>query len=244
MWVHFNFLCKVDTQIKLHKIFRSKISKWQGSLIDGYVLTYHFEFPRAPSDSLYVCLNIRSMSPPANRSLFLSQEQIAQLPREVQDTVTELSSQHLLNPELDKLQIRNYEFDIDKPETLSLYSASVEGILNFASKGSEIALELLDDNRTKQQNWRNDKELVTAINQLVYERLTTENERNWGLHFACNSMCFTTVIEGYLRGILSQSLNGEGYWALGYLDEIEKGDNIREALKRFAPVLPSLRKQR
>jgi hypothetical protein len=49
-------------------------------------------------------------------------------------------------------------------------------------------------------------------------------------------MCFVANIEGYLRGILNQSLDGEGYWVLGYLDEIEKSGHIREALKRFAPV--------
>jgi len=236
MWIHFNFLCNVDTQIRLHKIFRSRISKWEGSLINGCVLTYHFGFPRNPSDSLYLCLNIPSMSPPTNRSLLLSEEQIAQLPIEIQNTATELSSRYFVNHELDKLQIRDYEFDINKPETLSLYNASVEEILNFASKGTEIAIELLNNDRTKSQTWRNDKELASVINQLVHERLITDNERHWGLHFACNSMCFTTNIEGYLRSILSQSSSGEGYWALGYLDEIEKGADIIEALRRFTPV--------
>ena len=236
MWVHFDFLCNAGIQIKLHKDFRSRIGKWQGSLIDGCVLTYHFRFPRNSSDSLYLCLNIPSMSPPANRSLLLSEEQIARLPIEIRNTVTELSSRYFANPELDKLQIRDYEFGINKPETLSVYEASVEEILNFASKGTEIALELLNDDRTKLQTWRNDEELASAINQLVRERLSTDNERRWGLHFVCNSMCFTGNIEGYLRAILSQSLGGEGYWALGYLDEIEKEGNFREALRRFAPV--------
>lgn len=236
MWIHFNFLCDVTTQIKLHKVFRSKISKWQGSLIDGCVLTYHFESIRTPNDSLYVCLNIPSISPPTNRSILLSEAQKTQLPVEIRDIITELSSQYFVNPTLDRLQIRDYEFDIRNPTTLSTYRASVEEILNFASKGTEIALELLNDDRTKRQTWRNDKELATVINQLVHKRLTTENERHWGLHFVCNSMCFVANIEGYLRGVLNQSLDGEVYWVLGYLDEIEKSGHIREALKRFAPV--------
>lgn len=236
MWIHFNFLCDVDTQIKLHRIFRSRISKWRGSLINGCVLTYHFGFPRTPSDSLYVCLNIPSMSPPTNRSLLLSEEQLTQLPMEVRDTMAELSSRYFVNPRLDKLEIRDYEFGINKPETLSLYNASVEEILQFASEGTEIALELLNDDRTKRQTWRNDKELAIVINQLVHERLTTKSERHWGIHFVCNSMCFTTNIEGYLRSILSQSSNGEGYWALGYLVEIESSGSILDALKRFMPI--------
>jgi hypothetical protein len=155
---------------------------------------------------------------------------------EIRDTIAELSSRYFTNPRLDKLEIRDYEFDINKPETLFLYNASVEEILDFASKGTEIALELLNDNRTKRQNWRNDKELAIVINQLVHERLTTENEKHWGLHFVCNSMCFVASIEGYLRGILNQSSDGEGYWMLRYLDEIEKSGDIREALKRFTSV--------
>jgi hypothetical protein len=150
--------------------------------------------------------------------------------------MAELSSRYFIDPELDKLEIRDYEFDINNPETLALYNASVQEILNFASKGTQIALELLNDDRTKKQSWRNDKELATTINQLVHERLTTKSERHWGIHFVCNSMCFTTSIEGYLRSILSQSSNGEGYWALGYLDEIESSGNILEAIKRFTPV--------
>lgn len=236
MWIHFNFLCDVSAQIRLQRIFRSKISEWQGSLINGCVLTYHFQLPRTPSDSLYFCPNVSSMSLPLNRSLLLSEEHIALLPREIRDTLTELSSRYFINPRLDKLEIRDYEFDINKPQTLSLYNASAEQILNFASRGTEIALELLNDERTKSQTWTNDKELATVIKQLVHERLPPENETNWGLHFAANSMGFTGNIEEYLRNIMNQSLSGEGYWALGYLDEIESSGNILDALKRFTPV--------
>ena len=233
MWIHFNFLCDVDTQIKLHKISRCEISKWQGSLIDGCVLTYHFNDPPNP-DSFYACLNILSMNPPASRTIDLSEAQKTQLPKEIRDTMAELSSQYLVNPELD-IQVRDYEYDLRNPKTLSTYEASVEEILNFASEGTEIALEILDDDRTKRQIWRNDKELATVINQLVHERLTTETERFWGLHFVCNSMCFGNI-EGYLRGILNQSLDGEGHRMLGYLYEIEKSGDIREALKRFTSI--------
>lgn len=236
MWIHFNFLCDVNIQIKLQRIFRLKIVEWQGSLVNGCVLTYHFQFPRTPSDSLYFCLNISSMSPTTNRSLLISKEQTTQLPREIRDTMTELSSRYFINPRLDKLEIRDYEFDINNPEALALYNASVGEILNFASKGTEIALDILNDDRTKKKTWANDKELATVISQLVHERLASKSERHWGVHFVCNSMCFTTNIEGYLRSILSQSSNGEGYWALGYLDEIESSGNILEALKRFTPI--------
>ena len=237
MWIHFNFLCDIHTQIKLHKAFRSKVSEWKGSLVNGSVLTYHFQLPRTPSDSLYVCLNIPSMSPPTKRNLLFSEEQITRLPREIRDTMAELSSQYFIEPRLDRLEIRDYEFNIDKPETLSSYNATVEEILNFASEGTEIALELLNDDRTKKQAWRNDKELANTISRLVNERLTTKIERHWGIHFVCNSMCLIPRIEGYLRGILSKFSDGKGYWALGYLYEIESSGNILEAVKRFVPNL-------
>jgi hypothetical protein len=135
------------------------------------------------------------------------------------------------------MEIRDYEYDINRPETLSSYSASAVGeILGFSSEGTEIALKLLNDNRTKQHDWRNDRELVSVINQHINERLATENERYWGLHFVCNPLCFGTHIEKYLRGILDQSFDGEDYWALGYLYEIEMSGDIKEAFKRFLPV--------
>jgi len=224
----------VNTQIKLHKILRCKVSEWQGSLIDGCVLTYHFNNPSEP-DSFYVCLNILSMNPPARRTIDLSEAQKAQLPKDIRETMAELSSKYLVNPESD-MQVRDYEFDLHNPETLSAYKASVEEIRNFSSKGTGIALELLDDDRTKRQIWRNDRELATVINRLVHERLTTENERFWGFHFASNSMFLALCVENYLRGILNLTLDGEGHKVLGYLYEIEKSGDIGEASKRFTSV--------
>jgi hypothetical protein len=138
---------------------------------------------------------------------------------------------------LDKLQIRDYEFDIRNPTTLSTYRASVEEILNFASKGTEIALELLNHYGTREETWKTDREIVTTMKRLVDERLTTENERQWGLHFACNSMFLATIVEKYLRGILSRYFDGENNWALSFLHEIEKNGNFDEAVRRFLPVV-------
>jgi hypothetical protein len=235
LWVHFDFKSKVDMQIKLHKIFRSLVLKWRNSLINGCVLTYHFESPRTPDDSLYACLSIPSMNPPTSRGMYLSEEQKKQIPQEIQDAMADLS-RFLINPQQDKLEIKDYEFELNKPETLSSYNASVAEILNFASKGTEIALELLNDNRTKQLSWRNDGELASTVKQRIDASLVSENERSWGLHFVCNSMCLGTHIEKYLRGILDQSFDGEDYWALGYLYELENSSDIREAFQRFLPL--------
>ena len=217
-------------------MFRSLVLKWRDSLINGCVLTYHFESPRTPDDSLYVCLSIPSMNPPISRNMYLSEEQKTQIPQEIRDAMADLSSRFLVNPQQDKLEIKDYEFELDKPEVMSDYKASVDEILNFASKGTETALELLSDDRTKQLSWKNDKELASTIKQRIDARLVGENERNWGLHFVCNSMCLGTHIEKYIRGLLDQSFDGEDYWALGYLYELENSCDIREAFKRFLPV--------
>jgi hypothetical protein len=176
------------------------------------------------------------MGPLESRSLHLSEEQKTQIPQEIRDTMADLSSTFFVNPQQDRLETKDYEFELNKAETLSGYNASVGEILNSASRGTEVALELLDDERTKGLSWRNDNELANTIKQHIDASLASESERNRGFHFACNSMCFGTHIEKYLRGILSQSFDGQDYWALGYLYELEKSGNIREAFQRFLPV--------
>ncbi|MGD0160454.1 MAG: hypothetical protein ABSB89_09175 [Candidatus Bathyarchaeia archaeon] len=204
--------------------------------MNGCVLTYHFESPRTPDDSLYVCLSIPSMKPVESRSLYISEEQREHIPSEIRDTMSDFSSRFLIDPQRDRLEIKDYEFELGKPEVLSEYNASVDEILNFVSRGTDVALELLDDARTKQLSWTNDKELADTLKERIDARLTSENERNRGFHFVCNSMCFGGHIENYLRGILNQSFDGEDYWALGYLYELEKSGNIKEAFQRFLPV--------
>jgi hypothetical protein len=237
LWIHFSFLCDVSTQIRLHKIFRSKIFEWRGLYIDGSVLTYHFSIPRNPNDSLYVCLNIPSINLPTGRNIQLLELQENQLPEEIRATMTLLAKEYFVDSRLDKLEKRDYQYDLIVGNASSIYNASVDTILNFASKGTEIALDLLYDERTKQKTWKNDKEIAIAVERLVNERLVTQNERHWGLHFTCNSMFLAIIVEKYLRGILNQHFNGESKWALGFLYEIERSGNIQEAGKKFLPIV-------
>ena len=76
MWIHYNFLCDLDTQIRLHKMFRSKISEWyDADLATRSVLTYHFNYPnRREGDSLYLCLEIPSVKLPSSRSYLVPKE--------------------------------------------------------------------------------------------------------------------------------------------------------------------------
>lgn len=119
--------------------------------------------------------------------------------------MTELASQYLVNPNL-SMQMLDYEFELRNPNTLAIYKASsTEEILNFASKGTEIALEILEDGKTKNQTWKNDKEIAVYLMKLINERLTTQNERNNGLHFVCNPLGLWNF-EPYLHSIVSSTL--------------------------------------
>jgi len=145
------------------------------------------------------------MKPPASRSIDLSEAQRSKIPREILARITELASQCLVNPDLN-LQVRDYEFDLRNPNTLAMYRASsTEEILNFASKGTEIALEILEDDRTKNRTWTNDKEIAEHIIQSINERLTTQNERNNGLHFVCNPLGLWNL-ESYLLSVISNTI--------------------------------------
>ena len=225
LWIRFNFACNVNTQIRVHKILRSKISEWQGSLIDGCVLTYHFRYPPSVADSLYACFNVVSMNPSPCRTTYLSESQRNAIPTEIRDTIAGLASQYLVNPKSD-LQVIDYELDIQNSDTQRMYESSVTEVLNFASKGTEIALEVLKDARTKNQTWKNDKEIAVNIIKLINECLATQIERNNGLHFVCNSLGLWNL-EPYIHGIVNNTIPPDSR-ALAQLYQIE---NLRSVFK-------------
>jgi hypothetical protein len=169
---------------------RPKILLWSKDMkIDGVVMTYHSGLlPRTPTDSLYVCLNIPIVNTPTFRSKIISESTIKQIPEEIKTTMQVLFLENL-NLETDSLELIDYEFELlHITNAPTKYNASLEEILNFASKGTEIALELLNDDRTKNKIWSTDKNLSETILRLINQRLTTQIEKKQGLHFVCNSM--------------------------------------------------------
>lgn len=152
LWIHYNFLCDLDTQITLHKIFRSNISEWDNvGLATRSVLTYHFNYPhRHERDSLYLCLEIPSVRLPSSRSNLVPEETLKQTPVEIKNTIRRMTSEHLLNPNMDRLEVRDYEWELISGNASSQYNnAPIEEILRFASKGTEVALNVLSDPKTK-----------------------------------------------------------------------------------------------
>lgn len=239
MWIHFDFECDKETQIRLHKIFRPTISDWKESrLIDGSVLTYHFHIPRLPTDSLYICLNILSVNLPINRSKLLSEETVGQIPEEIKNKMREICSKNLTNPLMDRLEIIDYEFEMQCNNAPIAYDgAPIEEILNFASRGTEIALEILDNPKTRNRTWRTDGEIADSINQSIIQHLTSDRERKWGWHFTCNPTFLLPHIESYLQKIANRRIDGSGYHALNFLYEIEETGNFTEACRHLKSIL-------
>jgi len=192
LWVHFNLLCGGEVQQKLHNVFRRKIKDWEKrKLVTGEVLTYHFNTPSVPTDSLYVCLDIPAVKTPCEHSVQLSNETIEQIPSEIMGSIRQICVENQI-----KFQIRDYELAIrgqkarKESQGISYYrGASVEEILRFASVGTKIALQILDVVETGERSWASDKELA----RFILSRLEEELGKNYfwlpeGWHFVCNPL--------------------------------------------------------
>ena len=226
----------MDAQIKLHKIFRSKISEWlETNLVTRSVLTYHFDYPiRRKHNSLYLCLEIPSVKPPSNRSIPLPEEILKQIPEEISSITQQMTLEYLTNPDLDKMEVLDYEWEMISWDSSKSYdNASIEEILRFASKGTEISLEILNSNKTKNRTWESDRTIVNSINEKVQANLVSDRERHFGLHFACNSACLARGIETIIRRISTNQIDDNGQGILEFLYEIEKTGDFRKAFQLF-----------
>lgn len=236
LWIHFDFLCDLDTQIKLHKIFRSKISEWcDADLVTRSVLTYHYNYPhRDKCDSLYLCLEIPSVRLPSNRSNLVPEETLKQIPVEIRSITRQMTLEYLTNLDLDKLEVIDYEWELISCNASKQYkNAPIEEILRFASKGTEIALEILNSNKTRNRTWETDRTIVNSINKRIQENLVSDREQDLGLHFVCNSACLAKGIETIIRRISTNQIDGNGQGILEFLYEIERTGNFEKARQHF-----------
>ena len=179
LWIHYDFLCDLNTQIKLHKMFRAKISEWSDAeLVTRSVLTYHFHYHiRHECDSLYLCLEIPFVRCPSSRSNLVSEETLTQIPVEIESAIRQMTLKYLTNPQLDKLKVIDYDWELICGNASKQYNnAPIEEILRFASKGTEIALEILGSNKTRNGTWGTDRRIVDSINKRLQENLTTDRE--------------------------------------------------------------------
>lgn len=186
MWVHFNLLCGREAQQRLYNTFRHRIKDWEKrEFVKEAVLTYHFHTPRAPADSLYVCLNIPTVKKPHKRAIQLPSEAIKQIPSEIMSNMKQICGQSRI-----KLEIRDYEFSLKRNKAWRLYrNAPVEEILRFASVGTKIAIQILDLVEIGKRPWASNKELASFI----LSRLKKELGESYfwlreGFHFVCNPL--------------------------------------------------------
>lgn len=192
MWIRFNLSCDGTTQKRLHKIFRQEIKDWENrKMIIGAVLTYHFGNPTRDPETLYLCLDVPAVQTPRERNLQLSDEIISQIPSEIMDKIIQICSQKQV-----RLAIMDYEFDIATACERAIMTgqkyyndAPTEEVLRFASIGTKIALNLLDDIENRKITFINDMELA----DVVLSRLKKELGDNYvwlreAFHFVCNPM--------------------------------------------------------
>lgn len=217
LWIHFDFICEKETQNKIHKIFKNKIIDWKKSeLISRAVLTYHFNIPRKVSDSLYVCLEIPSVKKSIDRTIFLpSYSTIEQLPLEIKNVIMRICEENGIkveyeteNPPLDRLCIKDYELEIEEVKDRTIKEgkryyrdAPVKEVLNFASVGTEIAIEIFG--LVKSSHFKSDLDLKDYI--LLRLRTELGNDYPWieeALHFTCNPLL---INEGDLISAFSRS---------------------------------------
>ncbi len=236
LWIHYNFHCGLETQIKLHKIFRAKISEWfKTDLISRFVLTFHYHpIFQHKCDSLYLCLEISSVRLPSSRSSLVSDEILKQIPVEIESTTRKISSIYLINSPFDKLEVKDYEWELISGNASKVYNnSSIEEILRFASKGTEVALETLGSIKTRNETWGTDANIVNSIKKRIQAILISDRERGYGLHFVCNSAFLAPNVEIIIRKIMKQQIDGNRRGILEFLYEIEKTGNFWEARRRF-----------
>lgn len=95
-----------------------------------------------------------------------------------------------------KLEIKDYKLEVEqakkrREESGRAYykGAAVEEILRFASVGTEIALQILDELESDQEKWSSDAELSNFIFARLRERRWTDYKwMDWALHFVCNPL--------------------------------------------------------
>ncbi|MCJ7635597.1 hypothetical protein MUP77_24805 [Candidatus Bathyarchaeota archaeon] len=147
----------------------------------------------------------------------------------------QMTLEYLTNSDLDKLEVLDYEWEMISWNSSKDYdNAQIEEIIRFSSKGTEIALEILNSSKTRNKTWETDRTIVDSINKRIQENLVSDRERHFGLHFACNSAFLERDhIEKIIRRISANQIDGKGQGILEFLYEIENTGDFRKAFQLF-----------
>lgn len=192
MYIHIDLPCKRETQRSLHQTFRHRIKKWKKSnIVNRAVLTYHYSYPPQPTDSLYLCLDISTVVGKTGPETELSQYEMNQIPPLIINCVREVCHRKNINP-----RFTDYELEIElgkrskEKKGIPYYNgAPVKDILHFASFGTKVAFEVLDQLEENGGIFKSDMDLSRYILSRLKEEFGAHYKwMIWALHFVCNPL--------------------------------------------------------
>jgi hypothetical protein len=172
-------------------MFRHKIAEWkEAGLVSRAVLTYHYNIPSVPSDSLYVCLDLAAVAGEAAEAE-LSWETIGKIPSQISEYFDRVCQENHVG-----YKAIGYMAEMQRAKRSSEQrgkpyydGAPVEEIVRFATLGTEIATEVLDLLETGRVSWRQDAELSDFIISRLRRELGSDYRwMDWALHFVCNPL--------------------------------------------------------
>jgi hypothetical protein len=191
MFIHFDLPCDRKMQHKLHQMFRHKIAEWKKvGLVSRAILTYHYHTPSVSSDSLYVCLELPTVTGEAAEEK-LSRETIAGIPSQISEFFDRVCKEnHVSCKAIGYItEIQRAKRSCEQRGETYYDGAPIEETIRFASLGTEIAMEVLDLLETGRAPWSQDSEL----SEFIFSRLRRELGPDYGwmnraLHFVCNPL--------------------------------------------------------
>jgi hypothetical protein len=123
-------------------MFRHKIAEWKkAGLVSRAILTYHYHTPSVPSDSLYVCLELPTVTGEAAEEK-LSRETIAEIPSRISEFLDRVSKgNHVSCKAIGFMaEIQRVKRSFEQRGEAYYDGAPVEETIRFASLGTNEAL--------------------------------------------------------------------------------------------------------
>ncbi len=178
MWINFRIECNSSVQHRLHRAIKSSVRSWQKTgIIQGAILTYHYTSPPRPNDSLYICLDIPTVTVPSTRTEILPNETARSIPTIVTNTIQRICTEEKLSVTR-SIQIQDYEFVAQQAKRRtesqgkSYYGgAPVEEIIRLATVGTEIALVILDERGDQDRPIPYEPSLHQRLERMIAKRL-------------------------------------------------------------------------
>jgi len=161
------------------------------NIVSRAVLTYHYSYPPQPTDSLYLCLDIPAVERKTRLKTKLSQYELKQIPSFIINCIKEICHSNNIKPRFTdyRLEIEHAKRSKEKKGIPYYNGAPVKDMLHFASFGTKVAFEVLDQLEENEGIWRSDMELSRYILSRLKEEFGADYKwMIWALHFVCNPL--------------------------------------------------------